>query len=281
MTNQRIGGNQKKKRVRSPNFPFINLEDAIKRTEDFYDREGRNWANIEIASKHWGYSSVASGGALVIAALTAFGLLEDEGARETRKVRLSEAGQKILLDKRPKSQERQAHLQKAALRPKIYGELWEKWGGALPSDQNIEYLLVSEMGFNPKSIPRFIEDFRHTLAFAGLSGKIPLEEPQIQPETAEDGENHSRNGSTAKVSFLPKSGMNQDVFTLEEGDVTIQWPKALSNASYKDLEDWLELIKRKAKRAIRNSPIQGNEFKGDVGSGDVTKVSTSQTRSTG
>jgi hypothetical protein len=45
--------------------------------------------------------------------------------------------------------------------------------------------------------------------------------------------------------------MNQDVFTLEEGDVMIQWPKALSAASYQDLEDWLELIKRKAKRAIK------------------------------
>lgn len=47
--------------------------------------------------------------------------------------------------------------------------------------------------------------------------------------------------------------MNQDVFTLEEGDVIIQWPsgKVLSEASYQDLEDWLELIKRKAKRAVQ------------------------------
>ena len=50
--------------------------------------------------------------------------------------------------------------------------------------------------------------------------------------------------------FAPQIGMNQDVFTLEEGDVTIQWPKVLSQESFKDFEDWLELIKRKAKRAV-------------------------------
>lgn len=44
--------------------------------------------------------------------------------------------------------------------------------------------------------------------------------------------------------------LNEDVFTLEQGTVTIKWPKVLSEASYQDLEDWLELIKRKAKRAI-------------------------------
>jgi len=58
-------------------------------------------------------------------------------------------------------------------------------------------------------------------------------------------------GSTRRQPLPPKPGMNQDVFTLEEGDVMIQWPKALSAASYQDLEDWLELIKRKAKRAIK------------------------------
>lgn len=60
-------------------------------------------------------------------------------------------------------------------------------------------------------------------------------------------------GSTRAPRLPHKSGMNQDVFTLEEGDVTIQWPKTLSNASFQDLEDWLELIKRKAKRAVRES----------------------------
>jgi len=49
--------------------------------------------------------------------------------------------------------------------------------------------------------------------------------------------------------------MNQDVFTLEEGNVSIQWPKALSKESYQDLEDWLELIKRKAKRAIIDQQV--------------------------
>lgn len=44
--------------------------------------------------------------------------------------------------------------------------------------------------------------------------------------------------------------MNTDVYTLPEGDVTLQWPKELTQDSYAELEDWLDLIKRKAKRAV-------------------------------
>lgn len=44
--------------------------------------------------------------------------------------------------------------------------------------------------------------------------------------------------------------MNEDTFTLEEGQVLLQWPKQFSQESYEDFEDWLELIRKKAKRSI-------------------------------
>lgn len=44
--------------------------------------------------------------------------------------------------------------------------------------------------------------------------------------------------------------MRQDVFSVEEGAVTIQWPVALSNDSLKDIEDWLEIVKRNISRSV-------------------------------
>src|SRR2546428_9885873 len=82
----------KKRRIRSPNYPAVNLGEALAKAKTFYDVEDRHQANIEVASKHWGYKNAAAGGGLIVAALTSFGLMEDEGSGAERKVRLSPMG---------------------------------------------------------------------------------------------------------------------------------------------------------------------------------------------
>ncbi|WP_439924973.1 hypothetical protein [Nitrobacter sp. JJSN] len=42
--------------------------------------------------------------------------------------------------------------------------------------------------------------------------------------------------------------MLKEVFNLEEGAVTLEYPVTLSAESYQDLSDYLELFLRKAKR---------------------------------
>ena len=52
--------------------------------------------------------------------------------------------------------------------------------------------------------------------------------------------------------------MRQDVSSLPEGDAVIHWPTPLSEASIKELEDWLDFVKRKIKRSgaeVQNEPI--------------------------
>ena len=44
--------------------------------------------------------------------------------------------------------------------------------------------------------------------------------------------------------------MRQDTFTLDDADVTMRWPERLSKASYEDIQAWLEIMRRKMKRAI-------------------------------
>ena len=55
-------------------------------------------------------------------------------------------------------------------------------------------------------------------------------------------------------------GTKEDVFTLEEGPVVLQYPEQLSQESFEDFQSWLELIVRKAKRSIRS----GDEPAGDA-----------------
>lgn len=45
--------------------------------------------------------------------------------------------------------------------------------------------------------------------------------------------------------------MNQDTFTLDEGQVVLQWPSRISPENYDDLKDWLDLMARRIKRAVK------------------------------
>src|ERR1035437_5342820 len=92
-----------KKRERSPNFPFIGLAAAIQRARDFYDQEKRGSAAVSVIATHWGYSPKSSGLIQTVAALKSYGLMEDEGRGEARRLRLTERALRILLDNRTDS----------------------------------------------------------------------------------------------------------------------------------------------------------------------------------
>lgn len=170
---------EKRKRTRSPAYPYINLETAIKRAKEFYDKEVRNAANIKVAVKHWGFVETSSGGAQTIAALVSFGLMQDEGMGENRKVRLTQNALRILLDTRPDPTERAELIKRAALAPKIHQQLWSQWGTNLPSDVSFRHTLLLEWKppFNDKAVDFFIREYKDTIAFAKLaeSDKVPSE----------------------------------------------------------------------------------------------------------
>ena len=62
----------------------------------------------------------------------------------------------------------------AALLPKLHKELWEKWGADLPSDPSVRHYLVTDRGFNEKTVGDFIAEYKATLDFAELinNGKL-------------------------------------------------------------------------------------------------------------
>lgn len=152
---------------RSPAYPSIDLKSAIERARQFYSAEKRAAANVKVASEHWGYSFTSSGGKQAIAALLAFGLMEDEGSGDQRKVKLTELALRIILDERQDSKERDEAIRRAALMPKIHQEILTKWP-TLPSDANLRHYLVLDRKFNENVVGDFIREIRNTIAFAKL-----------------------------------------------------------------------------------------------------------------
>ncbi len=161
---------ERKKKDRSPSYPAIDLETALERARQLLSKEGRHYAPISAILQHWGYATKSSGGLLTTAALKKFGLLEDQGSGENRKARITDLAYRILIDDRPNSEQRAALIREAALTPPIHAELWQERGpdGSLPSDVTLRFTLRTERGFTETAASDLINEFRQTIAFAGL-----------------------------------------------------------------------------------------------------------------
>ena len=195
-----------KKRQRSPAYPFINLETAIKRSREFYDEEGRNAAPLKVAIKHWGYEEKSSGGLQTAAALISFGLMQDEGTGDSRKLRLTPTALTILLDERPDSESKAQAIKTAALTPKIHQQLWQRWHGSQTSDANMKHLLILELNppFNPNTADTVIKVYRDTIAFAkpDVSAIVPLAAGDSEAESEAEGSETN----TFEGGYRPKIG---------------------------------------------------------------------------
>ena len=159
---------QKRSRTRSPAYPYIALPAALEKAAVLWQVEGRHAAAVSVALQHWGYKEDSSTGYSCVAALKKFGLVDHEGMGEGRQVRLSGLALSILLDKNPDSPERRDALRAAALGPRIHAELWERYGTELPSDQSLKRFLVVERSFNEAAVDELLDEYKVTMAFAGL-----------------------------------------------------------------------------------------------------------------
>ena len=160
------------KRIRSPSFPFISLPEALHRARELYEAERRNPVHPDVAVAHWGYARSSSGGKQTIAALRAYGLLEDLRGE----LRLTDRAQHILV-REPGSTERNDLLRSAALSPPLFSKLWDRYGTDTPSRS----WLVHELKVNERTVEELLRSYRETLQYASL---LPGEEPRPQVRAA-------------------------------------------------------------------------------------------------
>lgn len=74
----------------------------------------------------------------------------------------------------------------------------------------------------------------------------PTSSPQAQQRT---GLPHDQSPEDKTIPHKGV-GMRREVFSLTEGDVTIQWPERISKESLQDFNDWLAILQRKIRRSV-------------------------------
>lgn len=256
----------KKPRLRSPSYPFVNLEQAVKLAEVVWEKEKRHPATIAVVAVHWDFGSKSSTGALSVAALKKFGLLDEEGSGGNRTVKLSDFA--IDLIKNADVPEERAKLLKiAALKPDLHRTLWTSHKDA--SDASIRRFLVFDRKFNEGVVDSVIKEYRDTVAFAKLteSDIIPdtnndshAEPPpksgnNVIPQTATTSKPNPA-GAPYTLPQPPTPVMNTTLrylpIPLDIGDAPI--PVGMSDSDFDLLLDTLKLWKKKIVRPAQQYP---------------------------
>jgi hypothetical protein len=160
---------------RGPTFPFIGLEKAVERLREFYAKAKHFEVRVSDAAADWGYAPKSSGAFQTVGALIAYGLLEDSGAGEARKIKVTVLGRRILEDERPGV--REALLAEAALKPKLFAEFAELWAEGRPDDNHAISDLKFDHGFTDDSAPRFLRVFDDVIRFTNQRGSDKETEP--------------------------------------------------------------------------------------------------------
>ena len=235
---------------RSVNYPVVTLEAAIEQARRLWASVRTNMVPIPTAGAAWGYGQKSSGLRSTVSALKQYGLLQDIGEGGNRQVRLTDRAVDIVLEA-PDSPKRGDAVRAAVLTPKIYREVFDRFPAGLPAqDHAISSFLLRDRDFNRKAVAPFIVGLRANIQFAGLDrpGPVPAFRTQqatvpsaaaSPPPAPPDAPNEDRTGA----------GFNQDVYTLGgEGRVLLQWPEKISQASYDELSDWIELQLKKIAR---------------------------------
>lgn len=156
---------------RSPNYPSLNLQEAVARLPQLLTASRRNAIGVEVAVGAMGLKYTSSSGKMALGAMRSFGLLEDVGKGM---VRLSQRALDLAGDYQPESQEYRAAMQEAALEPNMHQILWNRYHANLPADDELRRYLVREHRFYDNAVGQFIAEYRATIAYANLDETPPI-----------------------------------------------------------------------------------------------------------
>lgn len=230
------------KRDRSPNYPYISLQQALERARQFYAAEKRGAAAIPVVAKHWDYSPKSSGLIQSIAALKSYGLLDEEGRGQDRRVKLSELVLRIILDQRPQSPERAEQLYRAATMPAIAQKILEKFPDNVPSEHNLEHFLIFDLKFTPESAKAAAKLYMENAVFTGLyiSGIISAQSTE-HGETMQEKWGETLAPLAALAPKAAQTNVNTDRITGPTGQILLTFVGEPNLDAYKFLEDYIKL----------------------------------------
>lgn len=157
----------KQGKSRSPAYPVVALTGAIDSARKLWNAQRRQESHVDSALKCLGYSARSGAALRAISALSQYGLINESGSKDARKVRLSDAAIDIILLNETDPRREEA-IKKAAVLPTVYAALWERYGAHVPDDGLVRPFLTRDKNFNESVVDSLLANYRATLEFAKL-----------------------------------------------------------------------------------------------------------------
>ena len=234
-------------KIRSPNFPMLDLGTALKAARKAFEKDHRNKISKGALAKHLGHDRLSGPVFGKIGALRAYGLIEGKGDE----LKITDDAVHALMAPEG-STELSAAMLKLATHPKLFHRIRKEFPTP-PSADKLEFWL-DKLQFSSDAAERATKNYLATMLLVeGGAGEYDSgDEPALD-----------RHPTTIKAP-MPRGPMLQEVFNLDEGPVILTFPASLSAESYQDLVDYLSLFVRKAKRNA-DATRQSNEMIGHTG----------------
>lgn len=233
-------------KTRSPNYPILNLEEALERVREIYKKQHTHPATREVIAKLIGYSSLNGASGTVISALGKYGLLEGRNDQ----LHVTPLALDLILHRKGDPEYTDA-LRTAAFLPALFSELRDQYPGRLPSEHSLRATLIKR-GFNPKAVDDAIRNYRDTIAFVDaetedantdFSDESPPEVPmQTQPGAREVATTWNAAPPTPALPSVP----NMVPYNLPlgtQGMAVLHVPPQLNEASWRLMMAVLEAMK--------------------------------------
>lgn len=271
---------------RSPGYPALSLSDAIEKVRNVYEKEYTHSINRALLAERMGYKSLNGASLTAISALIKYGLLEGRGelhvtplavtilaepkGSKGRQNAIRAAAELPTLfvqlvkhygERIPTVENASAYLQKNKFTPRaasvaaqVFRDTMQfvsqeglveeaETNGEGPSLKVGDYVQWESQGALQFEAPRKVTSLSDDGEYAfveGTSNGIPM--AQLQSAVGPPGVDKMK----APPPMVP--GISREVSSLEEGEAILQWPASLSPDSVQELEDWLDLVKKKLKR---------------------------------
>jgi hypothetical protein len=231
-------------KVRSPNYPALDLAAALQAARKALDKDNRNKMSQAALAKHLGHDSLSGPALGKIGALRAYGLIDGKGDE----LRITDDAVHALMAPAG-STERTGAIAILAARPKLFQEISKNFQ-MMPSLDNLKFWLIKR-GFASDAAEKAAKCYLATMrVVSGGAEEYDTADKTEEPEkTRVNPQVHTplKPGITPPPQ-LPKHGVLQEVFNLDEGQVTLSVPATLSPESYQDMADRIEIFLRGLKR---------------------------------
>lgn len=186
---------------RSPNYPQMNIIQAIDRVKKVYSEEHTHSVPDQSIASALGYSSLNGTSKVVLSALKKFGLLVASG--DGFKVSQDAVA---IIELLPDDPTRIVALHKSALRPPVFKQIYERYGNDLPSDASLRHYLVG-LSFESDAANQVIRYYKETMNFLATQApaKDEGQEGEREAEVPKQPTINSPSNTTAGGSMIEPS----------------------------------------------------------------------------